>query len=56
MSSDPAVSGKDAIRVLGKLSFRLDRIEGSHHMMVKEGHPLHRSRSGAWVRMMTNAC
>jgi predicted RNA binding protein YcfA (HicA-like mRNA interferase family) len=39
MSSDPTVSGKDAIRVLGKLGFRLDRVEGSHHMMVKDGHP-----------------
>ena len=39
MSSDPAVSGKDAIRMLGKLGFRLDRIEGSHHIMIKEGHP-----------------
>lgn len=37
MSSDPAVSGKDAIRALQSLGFRLDRIEGSHHMLVKEG-------------------
>jgi predicted RNA binding protein YcfA (HicA-like mRNA interferase family) len=39
MSSDPAVSGKDAIRALQNLGFRVDRIEGSHHMMIKEGHP-----------------
>jgi predicted RNA binding protein YcfA (HicA-like mRNA interferase family) len=39
MSSDPAVTGKDAIRALCKLGFRLDRVEGSHHMMVKDGHP-----------------
>jgi predicted RNA binding protein YcfA (HicA-like mRNA interferase family) len=39
MSSDPAVSGKEAIRVLKRLGFRLDRIEGSHHMMVRDTHP-----------------
>jgi predicted RNA binding protein YcfA (HicA-like mRNA interferase family) len=40
MSSDPAVSGKEAIRALKRLGFRLDRIEGSHHMLVKPGHPV----------------
>ena len=39
MSSDPTVSGKDAVRALCKLGFQLDRVEGSHHMMVKAGHP-----------------
>ena len=39
MSSDPAVSGKDAIRALQKFGFRLDRVEGSHHMLVKDDHP-----------------
>jgi len=39
MSSDPAASGKDAVRALSRLGFRLDRVEGSHHMMVKEDHP-----------------
>ena len=39
MSSDPAVSGKDAVRALRKLGFRLDRVEGSHHMLMKDGHP-----------------
>ena len=39
MSSDPAVSGKDAVRTLQKLGFRLDRVEGSHHMMIKDQHP-----------------
>lgn len=39
MSSDPAVSGKDAVRALTGLGFRLDRVEGSHHMMVKDDHP-----------------
>jgi predicted RNA binding protein YcfA (HicA-like mRNA interferase family) len=39
MSSFPAVNGREVIRALQKLGFRLDRIEGSHHMMVKDGHP-----------------
>ncbi len=39
MPAAPAVSGKKAIRALAKLGFRVDRIEGSHHMMVKDGHP-----------------
>ena len=39
MSSDPAVSGKDAIRALEHFGFRLDRIEGSHHMLIRDGHP-----------------
>jgi predicted RNA binding protein YcfA (HicA-like mRNA interferase family) len=39
MSSDPAVSGKDAVRALRKFGFRLDRVEGSHHMLIKDGHP-----------------
>jgi predicted RNA binding protein YcfA (HicA-like mRNA interferase family) len=39
MSSDPAVTGKDAIRALQNLGFRLDRIEGSHHMLIKDHHP-----------------
>jgi predicted RNA binding protein YcfA (HicA-like mRNA interferase family) len=39
MSSDPAVSGKDAVRALQRLGFRLDRVEGSHHMLIKTGHP-----------------
>jgi predicted RNA binding protein YcfA (HicA-like mRNA interferase family) len=39
MASDPAVSGKEAVRALQKLGFRLDRVEGSHHMMVKDTNP-----------------
>jgi predicted RNA binding protein YcfA (HicA-like mRNA interferase family) len=39
MSSEPAVSGKDAVRVLRKFGFEMDRVEGSHHMLVKDGHP-----------------
>ena len=51
MSTEPTVSGKEAIRALRKLGFQLDRVEGSHHMMVKQGHPhavpvpVHGSRS-----------
>lgn len=39
MASDPAVSGKEAIRALERHGFRLDRVEGSHHMLVKSGFP-----------------
>jgi len=39
MSSDPAVSGKDAVRALRKLGFRLDRVEGSHHMLISDRNP-----------------
>ncbi len=39
MASDPAVSGKDAVRALKKLGFHLDRIEGSHHMLIRPGLP-----------------
>jgi predicted RNA binding protein YcfA (HicA-like mRNA interferase family) len=39
MSAAPAVSGKDAVRALERPGFRLDRVEGSHHMLVKDGHP-----------------
>ena len=39
MSSDPAVSGKEAVRALQRLGFRLDRVEGSHYMLLKAGHP-----------------
>lgn len=39
MSSEPAVSGRDAVRALQRLGFRLDRVEGSHHMLIKAGHP-----------------
>jgi predicted RNA binding protein YcfA (HicA-like mRNA interferase family) len=37
MSSDPAVSGKEAVQALQRLGFRLDRVEGSHHMLLKAG-------------------
>ena len=39
MSSDPAVTGKQALRALLKLGFSVDRIEGSHHILRKPGHP-----------------
>lgn len=39
MASYPAVSGKEALRALKKLGFRLDRVEGSHHMLIKPGLP-----------------
>ncbi|MBS1873958.1 MAG: type II toxin-antitoxin system HicA family toxin [Acidobacteria bacterium] len=39
MSTDPAVSGKDAAQALRKLGFREDRVEGSHHIFVKDELP-----------------
>jgi hypothetical protein len=36
----PTVNGKQAIRALENFGFRLCLIERSHHMMVKDGHPL----------------
>jgi predicted RNA binding protein YcfA (HicA-like mRNA interferase family) len=31
------MSGKDMVRQLKKLGWTIDRIEGSHHIMVKNG-------------------
>jgi predicted RNA binding protein YcfA (HicA-like mRNA interferase family) len=39
MATFPAVNGKQAMRALESFGFRLDRVEGSHHMTVKDKHP-----------------
>ncbi len=39
MSKLPVVSGWQAIKVLEKFEFRVDRTKGSHSVMVKDGHP-----------------
>jgi predicted RNA binding protein YcfA (HicA-like mRNA interferase family) len=39
MASFPPVNSRQAIRALKKLGFRLERIEGSQHMTVKDGYP-----------------
>jgi len=39
MSTFPAVNGKQVVRALLNLGFQLDRIVGSHHIMVKIGLP-----------------
>jgi predicted RNA binding protein YcfA (HicA-like mRNA interferase family) len=39
MASAAAPNGKQVVRALRKLGFSLDRIEGSHHMMIKPSHP-----------------
>ncbi|GEM_PF-5399311 len=39
MSKLPIVSGRQAIKVLEEFEFRVDRIKGSHSVMVKDGHP-----------------
>jgi predicted RNA binding protein YcfA (HicA-like mRNA interferase family) len=35
----PALNGKQIIRILKKFGFEVVRIEGSHHMLMKLGHP-----------------
>lgn len=50
MASFPAVNGREAIRALQNLGFSLDRVEGSHYMMIRKGHtrtvpiPVHGSK------------
>ena len=39
MSNFPAVNGKEVVRALLNLGFRLDRVVGSHHIMVRAGLP-----------------
>ncbi|HEV1284369.1 MAG TPA: type II toxin-antitoxin system HicA family toxin [Bryobacteraceae bacterium] len=39
MSNFPAVNGKQVVRALLNLGFQLDRVVGSHHIMVKQGLP-----------------
>jgi predicted RNA binding protein YcfA (HicA-like mRNA interferase family) len=38
-SSIPSLSGRDVVRAFEHLGFVLDRIKGSHHILVKAGHP-----------------
>jgi predicted RNA binding protein YcfA (HicA-like mRNA interferase family) len=51
MSKFPVVNGKKAVAALERPGFRLDRVEGSHRIMIKDGHrwtvpvPVHGSRS-----------
>jgi predicted RNA binding protein YcfA (HicA-like mRNA interferase family) len=40
MSKLPAVDGKKVVRILQRAGFRVDRIEGSHHILVKASHPI----------------
>jgi predicted RNA binding protein YcfA (HicA-like mRNA interferase family) len=39
MSNFPAVNGKQVARALLNLGFQLDRIVGSHHILVRKGLP-----------------
>lgn len=38
MSELPTVDGREVIRALERVEFRVDRIKGSHHVMKKAGH------------------
>lgn len=40
MSKLPNVSGRKAIKAFEACGFMVARINGSHHVMKKEGHPL----------------
>ena len=39
MSKLPVLSGRDLVRILEKLGFRLERQKGSHLMLVRLGPP-----------------
>lgn len=47
----PSVTGRQCIRAFEKIGFELDRVRGSHHILVKPGHPyvltipVHRKRA-----------
>ena len=43
MSELPAVTGKQALKAFKRLGFEVDRVKGSHHVLVKRGHPYHLS-------------
>ncbi|UCC31815.1 MAG: type II toxin-antitoxin system HicA family toxin [Phycisphaerales bacterium] len=43
MSELPAVSGREAIKALQIVGFEVARIEGSHHILKKPGHPFNLS-------------
>ncbi len=50
MAKLPRLSGREVIRVFQRAGWVVDRIEGSHHILVKEGHtatlsvPVHGNR------------
>jgi predicted RNA binding protein YcfA (HicA-like mRNA interferase family) len=37
----PAVSGPEAVKAFAQAGFILDRVRGSHHILIKEGCPKH---------------
>ncbi|MCH7812623.1 MAG: type II toxin-antitoxin system HicA family toxin [Planctomycetes bacterium] len=39
MSRLPSITGLQAIETFERAGFQIDRIKGSHHVLVKEGHP-----------------
>ena len=36
----PAISGRQAVRAFLRLGFKIDRIRGSHHILLHEGPPV----------------
>ena len=39
----PSVTGQEAIAAFGRVGFKLDRVTGSHHILIKDGHRFHLS-------------
>jgi predicted RNA binding protein YcfA (HicA-like mRNA interferase family) len=35
----PTVSGPEAVAAFTRAGFSLDRVKGSHHILVRDGHP-----------------
>lgn len=43
MSELPAVTGREAIKAFQTVGFEVARVEGSHHILKKPGHPFNLS-------------
>jgi predicted RNA binding protein YcfA (HicA-like mRNA interferase family) len=39
MANLPTVTGPEAIKAVAKIGFTLVRIQGSHHILQRQGHP-----------------
>jgi len=54
MAKLPRLSGKEVIEVFKRDGWTVDRIEGSHHILVKPGHeatlsvPVHSGKRSNW--------
>ena len=39
----PVITGSQAVRAFERFGFRLDRVKGSHHILIRPGHRFHLS-------------